>query len=52
MDESLLGSQPMIMTFLPPSAQAAAMFEAVLDFPIPPFPYIAMIFCFFKESSS
>jgi hypothetical protein len=37
-DESLLGSQPMIMTFFPNSAQAAATFEAVLDLPMPPFP--------------
>jgi hypothetical protein len=40
--ESLLGSQPTTSTLLPFSAQAAAIFDAVQDLPIPPLPYIAM----------
>ncbi len=39
--ESLLGSQPTTSTLWPSSAQAAAMFEAVQDLPMPPLPYIA-----------
>ncbi len=42
MDESLLGSHPIIVTRYPSSAHAAATLEAVLDFPIPPLPYIAI----------
>ncbi|KAF5425619.1 hypothetical protein C5S42_10015 [Candidatus Methanomarinus sp.] len=37
-DESLFGSQPNIATLYPSSAQAAAILDAVLLLPIPPFP--------------
>ena len=40
--ESAFGSQPIIISFLPFSARAAARFWVVVDFPIPPFPYIAI----------
>lgn len=40
--ESALGSHPTTMTFFPISARPATVFCVVVDFPIPPFPYMAI----------
>ena len=39
--ESDLGSQPICMTVWPRPARAAARLQVVVDFPMPPLPYIA-----------
>ncbi|MCW3130173.1 MAG: hypothetical protein N2V75_08775 [Methanophagales archaeon] len=36
--QSAFGSHPIIITFKPASAYAAARFDAIVDFPMPPFP--------------
>ena len=42
--ESAFGSQPICMTVYPCPASAADMLETVVDLPIPPLPYIAILF--------
>jgi hypothetical protein len=41
--ESDFGSHPICITVRPISAMAAETFEAVVDFPMPPLPYIAIL---------
>ena len=45
--ESAFGSQPICITVMPFSARAAATLETVVDLPIPPFPYTAILIMFF-----
>jgi len=44
--ESAFGSQPICMTLYPKWDNAADKFDVVVDFPIPPFPYIAIFFIY------
>ena len=51
--ESASGSQPICNTLYPRAEKAADRFEVVVDLPIPPFPYIAILliiipFCYIK----
>ena len=48
--ESLLGSQPTCITVCPLSLSAADRFEAIVLFPMPPFPYIAICLMLFTTS--
>ena len=41
--ESAFGSQPICITRSPFSLSAAARFETVVDFPMPPLPYTAIL---------
>ena len=46
MVESAFGSQPICITVRPFSARAAAMLETVVDLPMPPLPYTAILIIF------
>ena len=48
--ESALGSHPIWMTFFPLSARASVMLEDVVDFPIPPLPYMAILRVRFRKT--
>jgi hypothetical protein len=48
--ESLFGSQPTCITFKPVRAKAALIFEVVVDFPMPPLPYIATCLIFLSAT--
>ena len=50
--ESAFGSQPICITFRPFSASATATFDTVVDLPIPPFPYTAILIILFLLSCS
>ena len=41
--ESAFGSHPICMTVYPRSANTAARLDTVVDFPMPPFPYTAIL---------
>ena len=45
--ESAFGSQPICMTVSHFSARAAATLDTVVDLPIPPLPYTAILIMFF-----
>ena len=45
--ESAFGSQPICITVKPFSASAAATLDTVVDLPMPPLPYIAILIMFF-----